>query len=79
MRKGEPWNSIVIRSEETRRKVAEVCYNQQWMTQVPVFIVDIPELFMIISQRIEKPNGYFLVFSEMSLSVGFFYLLEYSS
>ena len=27
-------------------------------------------------QRIEKPNGYDYIFSEISLSVGFFYPLE---
>lgn len=46
----QPWNYIVVRSEETRRKVMEVSHNQQWMMQAPVFIVCVADLGVRIKE-----------------------------
>lgn len=35
----QPWHFIVIKSESTRQKLAEVSHNQKWMLSAPVFIV----------------------------------------
>jgi nitroreductase len=50
----QPWNFIVIRSEETRKQVAEVCYNQQWMAQAPVFIVCVADMSVRLKELQEK-------------------------
>lgn len=40
----QPWHFIVVRSEETRRKLAEVSHKQAWMVSAPVFIVCIADI-----------------------------------
>ena len=40
----QPWNFIIAKSEATRKKIAEACYNQTWMTQAPVFIVCVADI-----------------------------------
>lgn len=35
----QPWHFIVVKSEATRQKLAEVSHNQTWMLSAPVFIV----------------------------------------
>lgn len=40
----QPWHFIVVRSEETKRKLTEVSYNQKWMLTAPVHIVCIADL-----------------------------------
>lgn len=35
----QPWHFIVVKSDVTRQKLAEVSHNQKWMTSAPVFIV----------------------------------------
>lgn len=40
----QPWHFIVIRSEETRKKLAEVSHNQEWMTTAPVYIACVADV-----------------------------------
>jgi nitroreductase len=40
----QPWHFIVIRSEETRKKIAKASHNQNWMVSAPVFIVCVADI-----------------------------------
>ncbi len=40
----QPWHFIVVKSEETRRKLAEASHNQAWMVTAPVFIVCVADI-----------------------------------
>jgi nitroreductase len=40
----QPWNFIVVRSEEMRTKLAEVSHRQDWMVAAPVFIVCVADI-----------------------------------
>lgn len=40
----QPWHFIVIRSEETRKKITKVSHNQNWMVSAPVFIICIADI-----------------------------------
>jgi nitroreductase len=40
----QPWHFIVIRSKETRQRLAEVSHKQAWMAAAPVFIVCIADI-----------------------------------
>jgi len=40
----QPWNFIIVKSELTKRKLAVVSHNQQWMLTAPVFIVCIADI-----------------------------------
>ena len=40
----QPWNFIIVRSEETKDKIIEVDNNQQWMKAAPVFIVCVADI-----------------------------------
>lgn len=40
----QPWNFIVVRSEEMRTRVAEVSHRQDWMVAAPVFIVCVADV-----------------------------------
>lgn len=46
----QPWHFIVVKSEETKQKLAEVSHNQKWMLSAPVFIVCAAD----IRSRMEK-------------------------
>ncbi len=46
----QPWTYIVVRSEETRRKVMEVSHEQKWMMQAPVFLVCVADLGVRIKE-----------------------------
>lgn len=48
----QPWRFIIVKSEENRRKISEVCHNQKWMLTAPVFIVCAAD----ISSRIVGKN-----------------------
>lgn len=39
----QPWQFIVVRSEENRRRLTEVAHNQKWMLTAPVFIICIAD------------------------------------
>lgn len=40
----QPWNFIVIRSDEMRHEVAQVSHRQDWMEGAPVFIVCVADV-----------------------------------
>lgn len=40
----QPWHFIVVRSESTRKKLAEVSHKQEWMATAPVFIVCVADV-----------------------------------
>ena len=40
----QPWHFIVVRSDETRKKLTEVSHKQTWMVTAPVFIVCIADI-----------------------------------
>jgi nitroreductase len=40
----QPWHYIVVKSEEMRRKLAEVSHNQKWMISAPINIVCVADL-----------------------------------
>ncbi|MBU5437262.1 nitroreductase family protein [Tissierella sp. MSJ-40] len=40
----QPWNFIVVKSEETREKLAKATHNQKWMMMAPVFIVCVADI-----------------------------------
>ena len=40
----QPWNFIIVRSEETKDKIIKADNNQQWMKTAPVFIVCVADI-----------------------------------
>ena len=40
----QPWNLIIVKSQEMREKLATASHNQKWMTQAPLFIVCIADI-----------------------------------
>ena len=40
----QPWNFIIIRSEETKEKIIKVDGNQAWMKSTPIFIVCVADI-----------------------------------
>ncbi len=40
----QPWNFIVVRSEEMRTKLAHISHEQDWMLAAPVFIVCVADI-----------------------------------
>jgi len=40
----QPWNFIIVRSEEMRQKLTVACNNQKWMKQAPVFIACVADI-----------------------------------
>jgi nitroreductase len=49
----QPWHFIVVKSEVTKRKLAEVSHNQEWMLSAPVFIICIAD----IQSRVKEDIG----------------------
>jgi nitroreductase len=50
----QPWNFIIAKSEATRKKIVEACYNQLWMMQAPVFIVCVADMSVRLKELREK-------------------------
>ena len=40
----QPWHFVVIRSEETKSRIAEVSHGQSWMTTAPVHIACVADI-----------------------------------
>ncbi|MCL2399335.1 MAG: nitroreductase family protein [Defluviitaleaceae bacterium] len=40
----QPWNFIIVRSEDTKAKIAEINNNQKWMKGAPVFVVCVADI-----------------------------------
>lgn len=49
----QPWNFIVVRSEETRRNVAAVVHGQNWLAQAPLHIVCVGD----VRARVPEETG----------------------
>ncbi|MCL2376114.1 MAG: nitroreductase family protein [Defluviitaleaceae bacterium] len=49
----QPWNFIIIRSEETKEKIAKADGNQMWMKDAPVFIVCVADIRCRIKDETE--------------------------
>lgn len=52
----QPWHFIIVKSESTKRELAEVSHNQKWMTSAPVFIVCVAD----IRARVKEDGGLFI-------------------
>lgn len=48
----QPWNFIIVKSNEMKSKIAEVDHNQTWMLQAPVFIVCVADIRVRIQDDI---------------------------
>jgi len=35
----QPWKFIVVKDEETKKKLVSACHNQSWMAEAPIIIV----------------------------------------
>lgn len=46
----QPWNFIIVRSEEMRTKLAHVSHEQDWMLGAPVFIVCVADIRVATSE-----------------------------
>ena len=49
----QPWQFIVVRSPENRRRLTEVAHNQKWMLTAPVFIVCLADIRCRIPEGVE--------------------------
>lgn len=49
----QPWHFIIVKSEITRQKLAEVSHNQKWMKSAPVFIICVADIRVRIKDNIE--------------------------
>ncbi|MDS0524701.1 nitroreductase family protein [Clostridium sp. SHJSY1] len=48
----QPWNYIVVKSENMKQKIMESSHNQKWMMTAPVFIVSIADIKCRIKEDI---------------------------
>ena len=49
----QPWNFIIVKSEETKEKIIKVDSNQTWMKDAPVFIVCVADIRCRIKDDVE--------------------------
>lgn len=49
----QPWRFIIVKSEEMRKKIAEVSHRQSWMMSAPVFVVCVADL----GSRLQDTEG----------------------
>ncbi|WP_343348385.1 hypothetical protein [Terrisporobacter petrolearius] len=49
----QPWHFIVVKSDVTRQKLAEVSHKQKWMMSAPVFIVCVADIRSRIKEDID--------------------------
>ncbi len=49
----QPWNFIVVESEDTRKKLSVVDHHQDWMMSAPVFIVCVADIRRRIPDNIK--------------------------
>ena len=59
----QPWNFVIVRSDETRKQIVEACHRQNWMLQAPVLLVCVAD----IRTRIKEQEN--IVLSETSPQV----------
>ena len=48
----QPWQYIVVKSEEMKQKIMEASNNQKWMMTAPVFIVSVADVRCRIKEDI---------------------------
>lgn len=48
----QPWNFIIVRSDEIRSQIAKADHHQSWMLQAPVFIVCVADIRVRIKDDI---------------------------
>lgn len=48
----QPWHFVIVKSEWTRQKLAEVSHNQKWMLAAPILIVCVADIRVRISDEI---------------------------
>ena len=46
----QPWNFIIVRSDEMRAKIAHVSHEQEWMFGAPIFIVCVADIRVTTSE-----------------------------
>lgn len=49
----QPWHFIIVKSESSRQKLAEVSHNQGWMLSAPVFIVCVADIRCRIEEDVD--------------------------
>jgi nitroreductase len=49
----QPWHFIIVKSDETRQRIAEVSHNQKWMNTAPVFIACVADIRCRINEDVE--------------------------
>ncbi len=49
----QPWHFIIVKSEDTRHKLAKASNNQKWMLTAPVFIVCVADIRCRINADVE--------------------------
>jgi nitroreductase len=49
----QPWHFIVVKSDITRQRLAEISHNQKWMMSAPVFIVCVADIRSRIKEEVE--------------------------
>ena len=47
----QPWNFIIVRSEEMRTKLAHVSHKQDWMVAAPVFVVCVADIRVTTTEK----------------------------
>lgn len=49
----QPWHFIIVKSDSTRERIAEVSHNQKWMKFAPVYIVCVADIRSRIKEGVE--------------------------
>jgi nitroreductase len=49
----QPWHFIIVKSHETRQRIAEISHNQKWMNSAPVFIACVADIRCRITDDVE--------------------------
>jgi len=76
----QPWKYLIIRDEETKKKIVEIDNNQTWMLEAPVFIVclaDASVRFDDVAEVDFRDDSSDFVFKQLirDSSIGITYLL----
>ncbi|SNT26343.1 Nitroreductase [Anaerovirgula multivorans] len=49
----QPWHFIIVKSQGTKEKLAELSHNQKWMLAAPIFIVCVADIRSRIKEDVE--------------------------
>ncbi len=47
----QPWNFVIVRSDETRKQIVKACHRQNWMLQAPVLLVCVADIRTRIKEQ----------------------------